>query len=264
MVTAGACWFVSATLGSALGEWRDRVRLIVYLNGDGGARDALLARVREVPGVAAVRYVSKADALALLRETLGPQAAAADNLTVNPLPASLEVTPSPEASTPDGARQLRAALSALPEADEVVGGTEWVDRLAHWRRLLQAVSVGVGGVLAVAAVRTITTATTLVLHSRRHEIEIMRLVGAPEFIIRLPLVLQGSAQGLLGAVLALGILAASYRALASPLEALVSLTLGLPRLPLFTPAVMLALALAGTLLGALGAVLGRVPRHAGV
>ena len=84
-----------------------------------------------------------------------------------------------------------AALVALPEAEEVVGGMDWVDRLAHWRRLLQALSVTVGGVLAIAAVATVATAATLVLHSRRHEIEIMRLVGAPELTIRLPLVLQG-------------------------------------------------------------------------
>ena len=262
IVAAGAFWFLSATLGRALAEWRDRVRVIVYLKADAAAPDGLLARVRDVPGVAAVRYVSKAEALAQLRQTLGAQASAADHLTVNPLPASLEIAPSAEASTREGVRLLMAALSALPEADEVAGGTEWVDRLAHWRRFLQVLSVAVGGVLAVAAVLTITTATTLVLHARRHEIEIMRLVGAQEFVIRLPLVLQGSLQGLVGAVLALAILAISYRLMAPSLEALVSLTLGLPRLHFFTPATLLSLAVVGMVLGTLGGTLGRIPRSA--
>jgi cell division transport system permease protein len=222
----------------------------------------LLARVREIPEVASATYVSKADALAALRQTLGREAAVADQLSGNPLPASLEIIPSAEGSTPEGVRGLMTALAALPEAEEVAGGTEWVDRLAHWRRLLQALSVGVGGVLALAAVLTVTTATTLVLHTRRHEIEIMRLVGAPEFTIRLPLVLQGGAQGLLGALLAIAILAGAYRLLAPHLEALVNVTLGLAQLRFLTVSTAVGLALLGTLLGGVGGVLARTPRDA--
>ena len=260
VVATGAFWFLSVNLGSALAQWRARVRVIAYLTGEAPAPDALLARVQEIPGVASARYVSKADALASLRQTLGPEASVADQLTANPLPASLEVTPSAEASTPEGIRGLTAALTGLAEVEEVAGGTAWVDRLAHWRRLLQALAVGVGGVLAAAAVLTVTTATTLVLHARRHEIEIMRLVGAPEFTIRLPLVLQGATQGFLGAVLALAILTVSYRVLAPHLEALVNVTLGLSQLRFLTPPTVLGLALIGTLLGGVGGVLARSPR----
>jgi cell division transport system permease protein len=260
VVAAGAFWFLSTNLGSALVRWRDHVRVIVYLRGEAASPEALVARVQAVPGVASVRYVSKAEALALLRQTLGRDASVADHLAANPLPASLEITAAPEAATPEGARSLMEALAALPEAEEVAGGTEWVDRLAHWRRLLQALSVGVGAVLGVAAVLTVTTATTLVLHTRRDEIAIMRLVGAPEFTIRVPLVLQGGAQGLLGAVLALAILAVSYRLLAANLQALVSLTLGLPQLHFFTPASVLGLTVVGTVLGGMGGVLARSPR----
>jgi cell division transport system permease protein len=262
MVAAGAFWFLSENLGTALAQWRDRVHVIVYLKAEAADPDALLARVREVPGVASARYVGKADALALLRETLGPEASVAEHLSANPLPASLQITPSAEGSTPEGARDLMAALSALPEADEVAGGTDWVDRLAQWRRLLQALSVGAGAVLGVAAVLTVTTATTLVLHARRREIEIMRLVGAPEMVIRLPLVLQGGAQGFLGAAVALAILAVSHRFLGPRLELLVSPTLGIPQLHFFTPATVLGLAVLGTALGGIGAILARTPRDA--
>lgn len=262
VVAAGAFWFLSVNLGSALAQWRTRVRVIVYLKSDEPSPEALLARVRETSGVASVKYVSKADALASLRQTLGREASVADQLSANPLPASLEITPSAEGATPDGVRALMTALAGLPEAEEVAGGAEWVDRLGHWRRLLQALSVGIGGVLAVAAVLTVTTATTLVLHARRHEIEIMRLVGAPEFAIRLPLILQGGTQGLLGALLAIAVLVGSYRLLAPHAEALVNVTLGLSQLRFFTPPTLLGLALVGTLLGAVGGILARTPRDA--
>src|SRR2546427_6957647 len=97
-----------------------------------------------------------------------------------PRPASREVTPTAEGATLDGARALVTRLSALPETDEVGGGVEWMERFAHGQRLLWLFALGVGAVLAVAAILPVTTATTLVLHARRDEVEVMRLVGAPE------------------------------------------------------------------------------------
>lgn len=263
LVALGAFWILSTNLGRAVEEWRDRVRVIVYLRREPapGELDALLERVRALPDVAAVRYVSKADALASLRRVLGKDAGVADALPSNPLPASLEVTPTAEAATPEGARALLTRLGTLPEAEEVEGGVEWVERLSHWRRLLASIGVGVGATLALAAILTVTTATTLVLHARRHETEIMRLVGAPETAIRLPLLLQGLLQGLLGAGLALAILAALYRLAAPGLGPLLALTIGLPRLDFLTPLGMAALLGLGAALGALGGwlVRGRVP-----
>jgi len=261
VVAVGAFWILSTNLGSAVGQWRERVRVIVYLRQEAASPEALLDRVREIPGVTVARYVSKAEALRTLRDVLGKEAAVADRLSSNPLPASLEITPAADASTQEGVRALVAALAALPETEEVAGGTDWVERLAHWQRLLQAIGLGLGGVLAVAAVLTVTTATTLVLHGRRHETEIMRLVGAPEFAIRLPLVLQGSAQGLLGALLAVVVLAVGHYILASRLELLLNLTVGLSHLRFLTPATLLSLVLAGTLLGGAGGVIARGPRN---
>jgi cell division transport system permease protein len=260
ITAAGAFWLLSANLGDALANWRARVRIVAYLRGEAAAPEALVGRAREIPGVSSARYVSKAEALASLRQTLGQQAALAEQLSANPLPASLEITPSAEGSMPEGARGLMTALAALPEVEEVAGGTDWVERLAHWRRLLQALGLGLGGVLGVAAVLTITAATTLVLHARRHEIEIMRLVGAPEFSIRLPLVLQGGAQGLLGAGLAVGVLAVAYHLLAQRLETLLSVTLELSEFRFLAPSTILVLIGMGALLGGAGAVLARAPR----
>jgi cell division transport system permease protein len=116
-------------------------------------------------------------------------------------------------------------------------------------------------VLGIAAILTVTTATTLVLHARRHETEIMRLVGASEVTIRLPLLLQGMVQGLAGAVLALGALVLTYSLVAPRLEPLVNLTLGLSQLVFFTPLGVMALLGAGTLLGGLGGWLARAGRE---
>src|SRR5207247_92337 len=79
-----------------------------------------------------------------LKQVLGKDAGVVDQLPANPLPASLEVTPSATAATPDGARDLLTRLAVLPETDEVAGGGDWVERLAHWQRLLATIALGAG------------------------------------------------------------------------------------------------------------------------
>jgi cell division transport system permease protein len=260
----GSFLLLSGNLGKAVTAWRDRLRVVVYLKQEpstAGA-SALARRVEGMPGVGAVRYVSRAEALSALKQVLGKDAGAADSLTANPLPASLEVTPSAAGATPEGARQLIERLSALPEAEDVAGGVEWVDKLARVQRLVTLVGLGFGAVLAVAAILTVTTATTLVLHARRHETEIMRLVGAPELTIRLPLLLQGMVQGLLGAALALVALAVAHSFVAPKLEPLMTVALGLSHVDFLPPAQMVAIAAAGTILGAVGGLLARGRRDA--
>ena len=259
LAAVGVFLLVSGNLGNAVSSWRDRLRVIVYLKTEPTPlmAAALVKKVEALPGVAYVRFVGRAEALASLRRTLGKDAGAADVLTSNPLPASLEVTPSAAGATPEGARRLASQLAAFPEAEDVAGGVEWVDKLARLQRLVALTGLAFGGVLAVAAILTVTTATTLVLHARRHETEIMRLVGAPEATIRLPLLLQGMAQGLLGAALALVALTVAYRFMAPRLEPLMSVALGLSRVEFLAPFEVIAIATAGTVLGALGGVLAR-------
>ncbi len=255
----GAFLLLSGNLGNAVATWRHHLRVIVYLKVEPStaAATALVRRVQELPGVGAARYVSRVEALESLKKVLGKDATAAEGLSANPLPASIEITPSPDGATPEGARRLLERLSALPEADDVAGGVEWVDKLARLQRLVTVVGLAFGGVLAVAAILTVTTATTLVLHARRHETEIMRLVGAPEFTVRLPLLLQGLIQGLLGAALALVALGVSHHFIAPKLAPLMTVALGLNELDFLPPIQIVAIALAGAGLGALGGLLAR-------
>jgi len=261
LVALGGFWLLSSNLGRAVAEWRERVRIVVYLKREPAPAEvaALLQRVQDAGSIASAVYVGKADALQSLRRALGKDATVLEQLPSNPLPASIEVTPTPAAATPDGTRALIARLGALPEVEEVAGGLEWVERLAHWQRLLELIGLGVGALLCSAAILTVTTATTLVLHARRQETEIMRLVGAAEILVRLPLLLQGMLQGLLGALLALLTLKAAHSLVAPHLDPLLNVTIGLPTLNFLPISALAMLILAGTLLGGVGGWLARAP-----
>jgi cell division transport system permease protein len=259
LAALGGFWLVSTNVGQAVAHWRDRVRVIVYLKREPAPTDVqpLVERVQAMPGVATVRFVSKSEALGTLKQVLGKDASVAEQLPTNPLPSSLEVTLTEDGATPDGARALIARLSALSEADDIGGGIDWIERLARGQRLLEVIGLSVGAVLALAAILTVTTATTLVLHLRRQELEIMRLVGAPELVVRMPLLLQGMLQGLLGAVMAIWALIVVYTVAGPRLEPLVSQTLGLERLTFLKTQTVVVLMLAGTMLGGCGGWLAR-------
>ena len=259
LAALGAFWLLSSNLGHAVAQLRERVKVVVYLEREPSTRDAsaLVERVRRMPGVAAVRYVGKTEALGTLKHVLGKDAAVVDLLPQNPLPASLEITPTAEGASLEGARALVTRLAALPETEEVGGGVEWMDRFAHGQRLLWLFALGVGAVLAGAAILTVATATALVLHARREEMEIMRLVGAPEHVVRLPLLMQGMMQGLIGAVLAVWVLIGCYAIIGPRIEPLVTETLGITRLAFLRPLNVVSLMAAGTLLGGLGGWLAR-------
>ena len=261
LVALGGFWMVSGNLGQAVAEWRDRVRIIVYLKREPAPAEvpALLGRVRALGSIVNAVYVGKGEALDSLRHVLGKDASVLDHLPSNPLPASIEITLAPAAATPEGTRAMISRLAALPEVEEVAGGVEWVERLAHWQRLLSMIGLGVGSLLAVAAIMTVTTATTLVLYARRRETEIMRLVGAPEIVVRLPLLLQGMLQGLIGGLLALLALNIAHRLAGPYLDPVLNVTIGLPALTFLSPVNLAALVVAGTLLGGFGGWLARGP-----
>jgi cell division transport system permease protein len=264
LTALGGFWLLSLNLGRAIAQWGDRVRVIVYLKDEPPAArlEELLQRIEAVGGVQRLRFVSKAEALRVLKRSLGSQADVAEQLPRNPLPASVEVTPDAAMATPEGTRALVSRLAALPEVEEVQGGSQWVDGLAQFRRLFQGVGLAVGAVLALAAILTVTTATTLVLHLRRDEMEIMRLVGATENVIRWPRLLQGMAQGLVASIVALATLELAYAVAVPRLEPLLPVTIGLERGAFLSPGQAQALIGAGTMLGAMGGLLARGRAHA--
>jgi len=259
LTALGGFWLLSLNLGRAIDQWGDRVRVIVYLKDEPAPAklDDLLQRIEAVGGIQRLRYVSKAEALRVLKRSLGSQADVAEQLPRNPLPASVEVTPDAAIATPEGTRALVSRLVMLPEVEEVQGGSQWVDGLAQFRRLFQGVGLVIGAVLALAAILTVTTATTLVLHLRRDEMEIMRLVGATENVIRAPRLLQGMAQGLVAAIMALAALEIAYALAVPRLEPLLPMTLGLERVTFLSPLQAFAVIGAGTMLGAVGGLLAR-------
>ncbi len=145
------------------------------------------------------RYVSKDDALVELRERL-KDPSILEELSGNPLPAKFNVKP----ADPDRAEAIIAQIDDSPAIDEELGisyGKETADKLLSVARFIQWAGLGLITILLVASVLLIGNTIRLSIFARRREVEVMKLVGATNWFIRWPFVIEGIVCGLIGAAL---------------------------------------------------------------
>jgi cell division transport system permease protein len=204
---------VVENVSGALESSRTGVGLTVYMK-DGASQDqidSLSAEIRGMPEVSEVEFVSAERALADFRKSLGDRALIAEGLDQqNPLPVSLEVKFKSESTAPEFYDQMVANYSAKPGVEEIYFSKGLIGKISELMRLIR-----VGGGIATLLLLLVTSfiiANTirLALHAHRHEIEIMRLVGATDWHIRIPYLLEGCLHGIVGGVIALSLLYATF------------------------------------------------------
>jgi len=213
---------VQATTGAA-NDVRSRVLVNVYLKTDAKADDvqrvdALLHD--KVPHVGKVQYVSKAAALKEQKERY-PEAY--DLLGSNPLPDTFRVTP----DKPDNAIKLKDALAPAatgggtttidPSIDTVKNSKDDTQKILVATRVVKLTTGLLAVLLVVASVLLVSNTIRLSMFSRRREVEVMKLVGATDWFIRWPFVIEGIVLGAIGGLLAVLLLLVGKIALLDPL-----------------------------------------------
>ncbi len=154
--------------------------------------------------VAAVTYVSKDDALRIMKERLRDPSVL-DELPSNPLPAKFNVQPT-EAENADVIVAAVTNDPALDPTEGIVYPESTADRLLTAAKFVQWAGFVLIGILLLAAVLLIGNTIRLSIFARRREVEVMRLVGATNWFIRWPFMIEGVICGLVGAVVAVGML----------------------------------------------------------
>jgi cell division transport system permease protein len=181
-----------------------RVEVVAYLRDDASPADvqALRHELAGLPAVRAVRYVSREEALLVAREELAEFSAVFGSMESNPLPASLEVSLRPNQKGPDAVRAVAQRIGANPAVEEVRYGNEWLDKVFLLRSVAATATGVLGTGFAAVAILIIGAAVRLAIFARREEIAIMQLVGATNWFIRKPFLLEGLLTGLIGGTLA--------------------------------------------------------------
>jgi cell division transport system permease protein len=152
---------------------------------------------RVKPGAGGITFISKAKALEIMRKR---NRELTENLVTNPLPASFDVVPKRGEDTE--AIALGVQNAKLAAVDQVRYGKEVSQRILQIARAIQIVFLIAVIVLLVASTILIANTIRLSIFARRREIEVMKLVGATNWYVRGPFMLEGVLTGLIGSLAA--------------------------------------------------------------
>jgi cell division transport system permease protein len=249
----GLKMFVSNAL-DATGGFTGAIDLSVYFKaGTPLEKVQQLARnARARAGIAQVELIPADAALEEFRRYSG-FGTALEALEGNPLPHLLHVRPTSEWSSPERLETLRGYFAAWPEVELVQIDSDWVLRFNAILELAQRLLVVVALVLAAGVLAVVGNTVRLEIANRRAEIEVTKLVGGSNGFVRRPFLYVGALYGIVGALLAWGLILLGVTVLAEPVERLAALYGSSFRLGAPTADDVGAVLLAGALLGWLGA-----------
>jgi cell division transport system permease protein len=204
----GAFVLLSVNVKNWIQGWGQTLSISVYVKDgiDEATRERIRTAISTLQGAEIKGYISKEKALQDMKGMLGSQAGLLDGLSRNPLPASFEVAFRNVDRTKFEPKRIKEALEKVAGVDEVQYSEQWLDQFEGLLYVLKVAGLAIGGLLCVAVLFIITNTIKLAIYSRRNEIEIYKLVGATDWYVKAPLLIEGALQGLLGALIALVIL----------------------------------------------------------
>ncbi|MBN2704975.1 MAG: hypothetical protein JXR89_00875 [Deltaproteobacteria bacterium] len=193
--------------------WRADLCLAVYLDDDLDPLQlgVLRAYCRDLPEVAAVSYVTRSEALANFRRTLGQDAGFLEGLTENPLPASLELKLDSAVAEVADVERLARQLERQAGVSEVEYGSRWLRHLFSFFKVLKYFGLLFTAFLSAVTVFIVANTIRLTLYARRETVRVLYLVGAHPWFISLPYFFEGMFQGSVAALLALAAAYGGYR-----------------------------------------------------
>ncbi|HEY8347690.1 MAG TPA: permease-like cell division protein FtsX [Symbiobacteriaceae bacterium] len=213
---------------------------------------ALVEAVKRIPGVEQVTFVSKDVALQRMKEQLGDRKDILEEYEEegkNPLRDALEI----RVVDPNEVKRVAAQVEKLRGVSEVNYGKEFVDRLLAFTRAVRLGGIGLVMMLLAATVLTLSNTIRLSVYARRREIAIMKLVGATDWYIRRPFIVEGVLLGVVGGLLAMALTGWGY------VELVTYVQRNIPFLPMVAPQKILGnltggMILLGALLGSTGSI----------
>ncbi len=183
-------------------RWQQGNHIIVWLQDDLGpnAHTDLLGRVLAYEEVKSAEYFDKSQAYREFQEMFSDNPAILEEVDPNVLPASIRI----ELTDVDLYQDVQFRLVGEPVVRKITVQVEAIERLLSVTRVLSSIGIGLVGLLSTAAVVLIANTIRMAIYARREEVGIMKLVGAGNWFIRIPFLLEGIIEGLIGGALAVG------------------------------------------------------------
>ncbi len=200
MLLVGAYFVATAASAVTLQYFEKKPQITVFFTDEAteGSIQALKKTVEATGKVASATYVSKQEALAIYREQNKSDPLLLEMVTADILPASLEIT----TQDPKNLKEIEPLLAQAPNVEEVVFQRDVVEALIVWANAIRVIGGGFAGLLVIDSILIIMTVIGMKIALKRQEVEILSLVGASPWYIRMPFILEGGFYGLIAAFIA--------------------------------------------------------------
>ena len=212
MLLFGSFLLLYVNLNSWIKEWGESLSMSVYLEDgiDEKTKQTIEKALKDIDRAEIRGYISKEQALENLIEGLGEQAGLLKGLKENPLPASFELIFKDVKDYQVDPQKIKKDLEKIEGVDEVQYSEQWIERFEGVMFVFKIVGLIIGGLLCIAVLFITTNTIKLTIYSRRDEIEIYKLVGATDWFIKIPFLIEGAIQGILSGIVAFLILFMVY------------------------------------------------------
>lgn len=200
----GLALVVQKGVDQATQRWQDGVEFIVFMQPDASQAqlDAVSGDLDASPDIASWRFVSQEEAFDEFTEMF-PDGEMADLLEPGNLPPSFRVVPADVNA--DRVGVLADTFEQRPGVKDVQAASEVIRKIESFFRFVRIVVLIAGIALLASSVLLIINTIRMAMFARRREIEVMKLVGATNWFIRLPFMIEGLVQGLIGGLVAVGV-----------------------------------------------------------
>jgi cell division transport system permease protein len=191
-----------------LNSVKSQVEVAVYLKDSANEelKEYLEGEISSWEEVAEVQYISKEQALEIFKEE-NEGSDILKEIQGNPLPASFEITlDSPEKVEQIALRFMTKEGDYIEGVDEVIYGQNYVQKLFSITAITGSIAFLIIIILILAAIVLIFNTIRLSIHARRKEIEVMKLVGATNWFVRIPFLFEGFFEGFVGSLIAVFLL----------------------------------------------------------
>jgi len=204
LALVGGALLLKQGVDKATVQWRGGVELSVFMKADSAPEeiDAVDRELRAMPEVKQVRFVTKQGAYSEFRKMFSNSPDMLETLNVDQMPPSFRVVPR-QAQQID---VIGNRFKDRPGVRDVVYAKDTVKALLSVTRYAQLLIWAVAVVLLGAAALLILNTIRMAIYARRREVAVMKLVGATNWFIRVPFMLEGLVQGLVGAACAFAVL----------------------------------------------------------
>ena len=207
LLLVGATFLIQRAFENLLVQWRGDVEMIVFVRSDATPEqiayiDTSIRSASTIVDVEKLQYLDKAQTYEEAQRIFVGDPVTLSLLTPENIPSQFKVVPLTE--DPALVRSLSEQFRSLPGVEDVALAEDEFQVISTLSQFVRAVTLVMSVVLLIVAVGLIWNTIRTAMFARRREIEVMKLVGATNWFIRIPFMLEGLLQGLLGALAACG------------------------------------------------------------